>query len=110
MAPKESFFVKPALEQSQRQLLALLEANPVTKGMTIRVRGDHLYLGRKEPPGPYADEEPDERIRLTVLGGTRFGLSVHRHTGRWERTPFSGTLQELTQVICTTMQHLVAEY
>jgi len=79
--------------------------------MTIRARGDHIYLGRDEPPGPYtAPDDPDDRVRLSLLGGDRFGLSVKRHTGRWERTPFTGSPAELVQAICATMQHLVAEY
>ena len=44
------------------------------------------------------------------MGGARYGLSVRRHTGRWEKTPFSGTLSELVGAICTTMQHLVAAW
>lgn len=102
--------MKPAVDQATRELRTLLDDSPVTHGMTIRARGDHIYLGREEPPGPYADEEPDDRIRLTLLSGKRFGLSVHRHSGRWERTPFSGTIVELLEAVCSTMQHLVAEY
>ena len=102
--------MKPALDHATLELRALLDDSPVTRGMTIRARGDHIYLGREEPPGPYADEEPDDRLRLSLLSGKRFGLSVRRHTGRWERTPFSGTLAELVEAVCATMQHLVAEY
>ncbi len=40
----------------------------------------------------------------------QWGLSVRRHTGRWEKTPFTGTLEELSDVIWSLMQHIVAPY
>jgi hypothetical protein len=100
--------MKPALEAAERELRALIEESPITRGMTIRVQGSHLYLGRPLTPGPYADDEPDDRLRFTQLGGTAFGLGVRRHTGRWEKAPYSGTLRELVDVVRSTMQHLVA--
>jgi hypothetical protein len=35
---------------------------------------------------------------------------VKRHTGRWERTPFMGTIEEMVDALRTFMQHLVAPY
>jgi len=96
------------LETAEGTLKGLLAADPLTQGMTTRARGTHIYAGRIDPPGPYAVEEPDDRIRFSHLGGNRWGLSVRRHTGRWERTPFAGTLEELVEIVGTTMQHLVA--
>jgi hypothetical protein len=49
-------------------------------------------------------------VRLTRLSDSRYGLSVKRHTRRWERTPFAGTLREMLQVMYTFMQHLVAAW
>jgi hypothetical protein len=100
--------MKPALETAERELRSLADASPITRGMTIRVHRTHIYLGRPLASGPYSDDEPDDRVRLTHLGGARFGLSVHRHTGKWENTPYSGSLREVVDVVCTAMQHLVA--
>jgi hypothetical protein len=100
--------MKPALEAAERELRVLVKQSPITLGMTLRAERSHLYLGRPPTLGPYADDEPDDRVRFTHLGGTTFGLSVRRHTGKWEKTPFSGTLRELVDVVCTAMQHLVA--
>jgi hypothetical protein len=33
------------------ELRHLLEAHPPTAGMYVRVHGDHLILGRREPTG-----------------------------------------------------------
>lgn len=100
--------MKPALEAAERELRVLVDGNPITHGMTIRAERSHLYLGRPVAPGPYPDDEPDDRLRFTQLRGTTFGLSVRRHTGKWEKTPFSGTLRELVDIVHATMQHLVA--
>lgn len=92
------------------ELKKLLEASPVTAGITIRASGSHLVIGREDPPGPFSDGAPDDRVRFTHLGASRFALSVRRHTGRWEKTPFSGSLEEMVSVVCATMQHLVAPW
>jgi hypothetical protein len=92
------------------ELRRLLEAHPPTAGMYVRVHGNHLILGRREPIGPDGRLANDDRVRLTQRSAASYGLSVKRHTGRWERTPFTGTLQEMVDVIRGCMQHLVAPY
>ena len=101
---------KPAA--AERQLRELLDAHPITNGMTLRVSGRHFILGRKDPcpDGPFPDLKPDDRIRLTHMSGACYGLSVRRHTGRWEKTPFAGTMAHLVEVVCGTMPHLVAAW
>ena len=47
-------------------------------------------------------------MRLTRLSASKYGLSVKRHNGRWERTPFSGTITEVFEAILSFMQHLLA--
>jgi hypothetical protein len=97
------------LDGVEERLRSLVEAEPVTRGMTIRVERGHVYLGRQEPPGPFSDETPDDRLRLTPASGLRFRMSVKRHTGAWDATPFVGTLEELLQVVRADLQHLVAD-
>lgn len=43
------------------------------------------------------DEE--KHARLTQLGRATWGLSFPHHTGRWERTPFVGSMQELVATL-----------
>jgi hypothetical protein len=100
--------MKPALEAAERELRSLVDESPITRGMTVRAERSHLYLGRPVTPGPYADDEPDDRVRFSHLGGATFGLSVRRHTGKWEKAPLSGTVRELIDIVRTAMQHLVA--
>ncbi len=98
-----------AMRAAQTKLAQLLEADQLTAGMYVRVRGHHLIAGRAEGTGS-APTPQDDRVRFTRLGANSYGLSVKRHTGRWEKTPFRGTLQETVDTVCALMQHLVATY
>ena len=99
-----------AMRAAQATLTGLLEKNEITAGMYVRVHGDHLIVGRREATSHQGASEADDRVRFTRLGGRTYGLSVKRHTGRWERTPFSGSMQEMVSVVLACMQHLVARY
>jgi hypothetical protein len=99
--------MKAAMEAARARLLPLLEENELTAGMCVRIHGDHLILARS---GTGTETEATDRVRLTRLSASRYGLSVKRHTGRWERTPFSGTLTEMVEAMHTFMQHLVAAW
>jgi len=98
------------MQIAESKLTGLLGAHERTAGLYVRVHGDHLILGRREPIGPNGEMEHDDRVRLTRLSASLYGLSVRRHTGRWERTPFSGTLEKMADTILGCMQHLVAPY
>ncbi len=95
------------MEAVRTRLLPLLEDSELTAGMSVRTYGDHLILARSDPE---TEAGATDCVRLTRLSASRYGLSVKRHTGRWERTPFSGTLKEMVQVMHTFMQHLVAAW
>lgn len=100
--------MKPQMLTAEAELRRLLAANDLTLGMYVRVHGNHLIAGRKEPMGPSGPLEDDDRVRFTQLPRGRYGLSVKRHTGRWEKTPFTGSMRETVDAVCSFMQHLVA--
>lgn len=94
------------MQTDQEDLQRLLAKHPTTSGMYVRVRGDHLIAGREET-NDNARSQLRDCIRLTRLGPKTYGLSIKRHTGRWERTPFSGTLRKMVEAVWSFMQHLV---
>jgi hypothetical protein len=100
--------MKARMRQAQTELSQLLECHRLTAGMYVRIRGDHLIVGRREAVDPLSPPIDDDRVRLTCLYRNTFGLSVRRHTGRWERTPFIGGVAEMVSAILSFMQHLVA--
>jgi hypothetical protein len=99
--------MKAGMDHARRRLEELLESDRLTAGMVVRTQGDHLVLARGEEMDS-GEMMLEDRVRLTSLPKDQWGLSVKRHTGRWERTPFSGSLAEMVEVMHTFMQHLVA--
>jgi len=100
--------MNPKMQAAQVGLSRRLEAHDLTRGMYAKTRGDNLVMGRTERFAPDLEPEDHDRVRLTMLSNSTYGLSVKRHTGRWERTPFSGTMDEMIDVVLSLMQHLVA--
>lgn len=101
--------MKPGMDRARREVEALLDVEDTTAGMIVRIHGDHLILAREEEADS-GEMVPDDRVRLSRMSSTKWGLSVKRHTGRWERTPFSGSIREVMDAVWTFMQHLVAPY
>lgn len=97
------------LQAAADEVRTLVEATPATAGLIVQVHGSHLILSRGVE-NTLGSVEQDARVRLTHLGASRYGLSVMRHTGRWERTPFAGSLAEMVETMATVMQHLVAPW
>ena len=91
------------MARKRGQLTRLLESNKITAGMSVRCHGDHLILGRSGN-----GSERDDRVRLTATTATTYILSIKRHTGRWERTPFYGSMEDLVEIVWNLMPHLVA--
>lgn len=89
-------------------LTRLLGKDEMTAGLSVITHGDHFILRRGEAIEQGADPVNIDLVRLTRLSGATYGLSVRRHNGRWERTPFSGSIKEMVTTILTFMQHLVA--
>lgn len=82
---------------------ALLDHGEATHGLTTTVRGGHLILGRVD------EGSPDARFRLTPLGLRTYGLSLYRRK-RWEPLPYTGTLDELVQVMNSDLAHWAADW
>ena len=102
--------MKAEMRIADSKLTELLSAHETAAGLYVRLHGDNLIMGRREAFGPDGELENDDRVRLTRLSASTYGLSVKRHTGRWERTPFSGSMEEMVDTIVSCMQHLVAAY
>ena len=67
----------------------MLAAQPHLQHLRITERGDTIMIvgGDESDPEPHA--------RLTGLGHGVFGLSFPTWNGRWERTPFTGSVEEI---------------
>ena len=79
-----------ALEpEDAEKLEELLARHEWRVHLRVKRRGDSLTI--------YSGEAPHSVLhaRITHLGGGQWGLSVPLHTGRWERTPFVDTMEDV---------------
>jgi hypothetical protein len=81
------------LDSAATQLQRKLAAYNGLEHLRVRRRGKALVI--------YSDtlDGTGNHAKLTALGGQQWGLSLPRPTGRWERTPFVGTLDELVATL-----------
>lgn len=61
--------------------------------LCVKVRGDKLVIYSGDA------NDPQKHARLTDIGRGIWGLSLPRHTGRWEPTPFTGTIEEILDTL-----------
>ena len=54
--------MKTEMRMAESKLRVLLDAHEPTADLYIRVHGDHLILGRREPVGPNGEMQNDERV------------------------------------------------
>jgi len=83
-----------ALEtENVEDLEELLARHEHLSHLRVKKRGDSLTL--------FSGEQHDLHLhaRLTHIGGNHWGLSLPRHNGRWERTPFTGTMRQLIDTL-----------
>jgi hypothetical protein len=94
---------KMANEFASDKILQLLKEQGVNHLYT-QARGDQLILYSLE------DEEKINRVRFTRLSVNKYQLSIANHRGRWEQTPFTGTIPELVELLIEQLSFVLAEY
>ncbi len=94
---------KIANQFASEKILQLLKEQGV-EHLYIQARGDHLVLYSLE------DEEKINRVRFTRLSVNKYQLSMADHKGRWEKTPFTGTIPELVDMLIEQFSFVLAEY
>ena len=88
------------LSDEVTRLTTAIRADGRHAHVTVRAERGYLYVE--------VDEEPI--VRLEPLGRDEYGLSFHRHTGRWESTPFTGDVGRLADVITTVFAPHLESY
>lgn len=88
----------------ERQLILIwLVEQGLLDHLDVRTRGDHIIVFSEE------NEEKWDRIRLTRLGGGAYQLGMADHRGRWDQTPFTGTLQALLDLVASDFPWLLTD-
>ena len=99
-APKRQAGSRPGFNEDVIRLTTAIRADGRHDHVTVRAERGHLYVE--------VDEEPI--VRLDPLARDQYGLSFHRHTGRWEPTPFTGDVGRLADVITTVFAPHLESY
>lgn len=56
------------------------------------------------------DDDAQKHARFTHIAADSWGLSFPRHTGKWEKSPFTGTLDELVDTLVDNFPHYLDSY
>jgi len=83
------------IQESQDELEQLIGEHDALAHLCVKKHGKSLIVFS----GVGADEQ--KHARLTQFGSDQWGLSFQLHTGRWEKTPFTGSLSELWETLHT---------
>lgn len=79
----------------------------------LRSRGEleHLEVEERGKSLTLVSRIESERVphaKFTLIEERTWGLSLPRHTGRWERTPFIGRIEELTDTLLNELSFHLA--
>lgn len=92
------------MEDAIYELQELLEEHGDLDHLQVRKHGKSLIL--------YSGEEQDKEnhARFTMVGRDLWGLSFPHHTGKWERVPFTGSLEELFDTVTSNFPFLLEQH
>jgi hypothetical protein len=82
-----------AVEDGLDELVELLGRHQELAHLRVRKRGDSLIV--------FSGDGDDEQkhARMTYLGQGAWGLGFPNHSGKWEPTPFIGSLAVLMETL-----------
>lgn len=70
----------------------------------VQGRGDHLVIYSLK------EEEKTNRARFTRLSSNNYQLGIADHQGRWETTPFTGSIPELVTMLTEQFSFVLVEF
>lgn len=91
-------------EDARKQLEQLIASNSEFSHLQVKKYGKSLVI--------HSGSGPDEQkhARFTNFTSTEWGVSLPHHNGRWEQTPFTGTLPELWDTLITNFPFYLEKY
>ena len=75
------------------RLRALVRQGRGYRHVDVRVHGEHLVVELLR------DREREPIARATRLDARTYGLSFRSHTGKWEKMPITGNLEEIARAL-----------
>lgn len=75
------------------------------KHLKAAVRRQHLVIYSTSPEG-----DKYNRVRFSPISTKEYQLGIADHKGRWENTPFTGTLSELIKLLTEQFGFVLEDY
>lgn len=72
--------------------------------LNVGVRGRNIVIYSEH------DGEKENRCRFTDISRGMYELGMADHNGKWEPTPFEGTIEELLEMVLTQFEWVLCDY
>jgi hypothetical protein len=92
------------IQHARDDLAKLLATRTELAHLQVRKHGKSLIVHS----GSGADEQ--KHARLTHIAGPNWALSFPHHTGRWDKTPFTGSTTDLIETLVTDFPFFLEQY
>lgn len=100
---RSQFITELAKIEAIEHIEQILRSRSELEHLEIEKRGKSLTLVSR------VESERVPHAKLTLIEERTWGLSLPRHTGRWERTPFIGQIEELTDTLLNELGFHLAQ-
>lgn len=91
------------LESTKDQIKDKLEQMGL-KHLHVAVRGKHIAIYSE------FDGKKENRCRFTDVSPGIYELGMADHNGKWEPTPFEGTVDELLKMVLTEFEWVLSDF
>ena len=92
------------MEVARLALTEAVEKHDDLKHVQVRKRGSALLLVSGNGPGA------QKHARMVHLGGRVWARGFPHHSGRWEKSPFSGSPEELLETLVENFPFYLEQY
>ena len=92
------------LEREKHQVETALGENGL-KHLKVAKRGVNIVVYSEDETGG-----KENRCRFSYIKDGLYKLNMSNHTGKWERTPFEGTLEELLKMVIEQFPWTLSNY
>jgi len=99
---RSQYITELAKRDAIEHLEQILRSRGELKHLEVEERGKSLTLVSR------IESERVPHAKFTLIEDRTWGLSLPRHTGRWERTPFIGRIEELTDTLLNELSFHLA--
>ena len=95
--------IKYLLEQDKLYVENKLQENHLTH-LSVTVRRNNIVVYSEY------EKQKENRCRFTQVRTNSYTMDMANHRGKWEATPFEGSLEELLQMVIEQFPWVLTDY